>query len=51
MPSDNVISLVQGIFRENPSLTQSLLWLAMILVVFLWLATVSVERKEYVLEQ
>jgi ABC-2 type transport system permease protein len=51
MPSDNVISLVQGIFRENPSLTQSLLWLAVILAVFLWMAAVSVERKEYVLEQ
>jgi ABC-2 type transport system permease protein len=51
MPSDNVISLIQGIFRENPSLTESLVWLAVILLVFLWLAAVSVERKEYVLEQ
>ncbi len=51
MPSDNVISLIQGIFRENPSLMQSLLWLAVILAVFLWMAAVSVERKEYVLEQ
>jgi len=51
MPSDNVISLIQGIFRENPSLMQSLLWLAVILAVFLWMAAVSAERKEYVLEQ
>jgi len=51
MPSDSVMSLVQGIFRENPSLGESLLWLAIILVVFLWAAAVSVERKEYVLEQ
>lgn len=51
MPNDNVISLIQGIFRENPSLPQALIGLAVILGVFLWLAAVSVERKEYVLEQ
>jgi ABC-type transport system involved in multi-copper enzyme maturation permease subunit len=51
MPSDNVISLIQGIFRENPSLPEALIWLFVISGVFLWLAAVSVERKEYVLEQ
>lgn len=51
MPNDNVISLIQGIFRESPSLPESLIWLAVILFVFLWAAAVSVERKEYVLEQ
>jgi ABC-type transport system involved in multi-copper enzyme maturation permease subunit len=51
MPSDNVISLIQGIFRENPSLGTSLFWLFAISGLFLWLATASVERKEYVLEQ
>jgi ABC-type transport system involved in multi-copper enzyme maturation permease subunit len=51
MPSDNVISLIQGIFRENPSLTEALIWLFVISGLFLWLAAVSVERKEYVLEQ
>jgi len=51
MPNDNVLSLIQGIFRENPSLTESLVWLTVILVTFLWLAALSVERKEYVLEQ
>jgi ABC-2 type transport system permease protein len=51
MPNDSVISLVQGIFRETPSLSESLIWLAVILLVFLWWAAVSVERKEYVLEQ
>ena len=51
MPNDSVVSLIQGIFRETPSLVESLVWLAVILVVFLWLAAVSVERKEYVLEQ
>lgn len=51
MPSDNVISLIQGIFRENPSLPEALIWLFLISGLFLWLAAVSVERKEYVLEQ
>ena len=51
MPSDNVISLIQGIFRENLSLTEALFWLFAISVLFLWIATARVERKEYVLEQ
>jgi hypothetical protein len=51
MPNDNVISLIQGIFRENPSLPQAIFWLAVILLGFLTLAAASVERKEYVLEQ
>jgi ABC-type transport system involved in multi-copper enzyme maturation permease subunit len=51
MPSDNVISLIQGIFRENPSLPEALIWLFVISGLFLWLAALSVERKEYVLEQ
>lgn len=51
MPNDNVLSLIQGIFRESPGLVESLIWLAVILAVFLWGAAVSVERKEYVLEQ
>jgi ABC-type transport system involved in multi-copper enzyme maturation permease subunit len=51
MPGDGVVSLIQGIFRETPSLGESLFWLAMILLGFLWAAAVSVERKEYVLEQ
>ena len=51
MPNDSVVSLIQGIFRESPSLIESLVWLAVILLVFLWLAAASVDRKEYVLEQ
>jgi ABC-type transport system involved in multi-copper enzyme maturation permease subunit len=51
MPNDGVVSLIQGIFRETPSLGESLFWLAVILLGFLWWAAVSVERKEYVLEQ
>jgi ABC-2 type transport system permease protein len=51
MPSDGVVSLIQSIFRETPSLGESLVWLFVILLGFLWAAAVSVERKEYVLEQ
>jgi ABC-type transport system involved in multi-copper enzyme maturation permease subunit len=51
MPNDSVLSLIQGIFHENPSLPEALFWLAVILLGFLWVAAVSVERKEYVLEQ
>jgi ABC-2 type transport system permease protein len=51
MPNDSVVSLIQGIFRESPSLAESIVWLTLILLVFLWMAAVSVERKEYVLEQ
>ncbi|HVD93161.1 MAG TPA: ABC transporter permease subunit [Vicinamibacterales bacterium] len=51
MPNDSVVSLIQGIFHETPGLGESLVWLTLILLVFLWLAAVNVDRKEYVLEQ
>src|SRR3990170_4887696 len=51
MPNDNALSLIQGIFRESPSLGTSLFWLAAIWVVFLAGASWVVERREYVLEQ
>jgi ABC-2 type transport system permease protein len=51
MPSDSALSLIQGIFRESPSLAGSLFGLAAILVVFVALAAWVVERREYVLEQ
>ena len=51
MPNDNALSLIQGIFRESPSLGASLFWLAVIWVVFLSAAAWVVERREYVLEQ
>ena len=51
MPNDSVISLVQGIFRESPTLLGSLVGLAVILVGFLIWAAWTVERREYVLEQ
>jgi ABC-type transport system involved in multi-copper enzyme maturation permease subunit len=51
MPNDGVISIVQGIFRESPSLMGSLLGLAVIFTVFLGWGAWTVERREYVLEQ
>jgi hypothetical protein len=51
MPSDSTLSLIQGIFRESPTLTTSLLALAVILAAFVALAAWIVERREYVLEQ
>ena len=51
MPNDSTLSLIQGIFRESPSLAASLTCLAGILVVFVALAAWIVERREYVLEQ
>jgi ABC-type transport system involved in multi-copper enzyme maturation permease subunit len=51
MPNDSTLSLIQGVFRESPSLAASLFGLAAILVVFVGLAAWIVERREYVLEQ
>lgn len=51
MPSEGVTSLLQGFFRDAPSLPAALFWLAVYAASFLWLATRVVERREYVLEQ
>jgi ABC-2 type transport system permease protein len=51
MPSDSVLTLIQGVFRESPSLAGSLFGLGIMLVVFIALAAWVVERREYVLEQ
>jgi ABC-2 type transport system permease protein len=51
MPSDSPISLLQDLFREVPTLAESLGWLAVIAVACLWLAARTVTKKEYVLEQ
>jgi ABC-2 type transport system permease protein len=51
MPSDTAMSLVQSIFRETPSVTECLLWMAGICLVCLWLAVRTVSSREYVLEQ
>jgi ABC-2 type transport system permease protein len=51
MPSEGVISVLQGVFRDTPPVAVSLFWLTVYVVVFLYLAARTVERKEYVLEQ
>ena len=51
MPGDSTLSLLQSLFREVPTLTESLVWLTIIEVVCLFLAARSVARREYVLEQ
>lgn len=51
MPNDNTLNLIQGIFRESPSLLSSLFWLGAIWITFLTIAARVVERREYVLEQ
>lgn len=51
MPSDGALSLLQGLFKDTPSLPGALAWLATLTVVFLWLAMRTVTRREYVLEQ
>jgi ABC-2 type transport system permease protein len=51
MPSDGIMSLMQGFFRDTPSLMVSLVSLFVILAIFLFGAATAVERKEYVLEQ
>src|SRR5512134_1210793 len=45
MPSDSTLSLIQGLFRDTPSLPVSLAPLAIILVGFLALAAWLVERR------
>lgn len=51
MPSEGVVSILQGMFRDTPPTAVSLAWLTVYVVVFLYLAARTVERKEYVLEQ
>jgi len=51
MPNDGVISLIQGLFRDTPSMAASLFWLVVIWAIFLGISASAVERKEYVLEQ
>lgn len=51
MPNDTVVSLVQGIFREIPGFATSVIALAVITIVSLWLAGRTVTNKEYILEQ
>jgi len=51
MPQDDTVTAIQSLFSEPPSIASSLLSLAVILVVSLWLAARTVERREYILQQ
>jgi len=51
MPNDSMLSLLQGLVRETPSLAESLLVLALIVVVGLAVGARNVTNREYVLEQ
>ena len=51
MPQDSAVSMLMQIFQEMPSVTTSLVSLAVITVATLWLAGRAVETREYVLEQ
>jgi hypothetical protein len=43
--------VLQGVFRDTPPALVALFWLAVYVVVFLYLAARTVEKKEYILEQ
>jgi len=51
MPQDSPASALLQIFREVPSVSTSLVGLAVIVGLGLWFAGRTVERREYVLEQ
>ena len=51
MPQDSAVSVLLQVFHEVPSLWTSLLCLAGIVLVAIWLAGRAVEQREYVLEQ
>ncbi len=51
MPGTSAVSLIQSIVRDVPTLGESLVFLGLIELVCLWLATRTVARREYVLEQ
>jgi hypothetical protein len=51
MPQDSAVSVLLQVFHDVPSVTTSLLCLAGIIVLTLWLAGRAVEHREYVLEQ
>jgi ABC-type transport system involved in multi-copper enzyme maturation permease subunit len=51
MPNDGVVSLLQGIFRDSPTLAGSLAALFVIWALFLALGAAVVEKREYVLDQ
>ena len=51
MPQDSAASVLFRVLREVPSVTTSVIGLAAIVIVTLWLAGLAVEQREYVLDQ
>jgi hypothetical protein len=51
MPQDSAVSMIMQVFHEVPSVFTSLVCLAGITGITLWLAGRAVEQREYVLEQ
>ncbi len=51
MPSNSIVSLAQGIFREIPTLGTTVFWLLVIWALSIGFGAWIVARKEYVLEQ
>ena len=51
MPSDTALSLIQSIFRETPTLTGSLVTIAVVIAASLFFAGRITTNREYVLEQ
>ena len=51
MPQDSAVAILTQVFREVPSVLTSLVALALIVALTLWLAGRAIEQREYVLEQ
>ena len=51
MPADSTLDVIQGLFREVPTLGESVIGLTVITAVALWLAVRAVTNREYVLDQ
>jgi hypothetical protein len=51
MPQDSTMAVLLQVVREVPSIGTSVIALAAIVVVALWLAARAVDRREFVLEQ
>jgi ABC-2 type transport system permease protein len=51
MPDDSTLSVLLQVFREVPTVALSLVSLAVIIVLTLWVATRAAAAREYVLEQ
>ena len=51
MPNDSMLSLLQGMVRETPGLSESLIVLGVIVVLCLAIGARNVATREYVLEQ